>query len=90
MELLAISEIAEKIGMTKGAVKSRLFQREIKPVKYLGMVGFYREDVIDKIKESLPTGKRSPKYGKIRAAIKKANAELAQSGNSTEAAVPRL
>ena len=77
---LTLKEIAEKIGMSQVAVKNRVYKRGIMPYRIVGTVGLYREEDIDKIKEELPTGRRSPKYGKIRSAIGRANDELAQIG----------
>ena len=58
MELLAISET----GLNKTTVKSRLQQRDIKPEKYIGPAGFYKEEALEAILKPLPRGSRSPKY----------------------------
>ena len=77
---IPISQIAQVMGISPNAVKMRLSHRGVKPFGYIGRVGLYREEDIEKIKEPLPTGRRSPKWGKIRPAIQKANDELAQIG----------
>jgi hypothetical protein len=61
---LPISEIAENVGITPTAAKGRIVQRGIKPIGYMGRVGFYAPNVIDEIKDPLSRGKGSPKYGK--------------------------
>jgi hypothetical protein len=78
MELLAISEIAEQLGITPAAAKQRIYKRNIKPIKYFGKAAAYQKEVVDQIKDYLPTGRRSPKYGKIRPIIERVNDELDQ------------
>jgi hypothetical protein len=66
MKGIPIVEIAEKAGMTRVAAKQRIYQRDIKPIGYIGQISLYDEEVIELIKEPLPRGKLSPKWGKKR------------------------
>jgi hypothetical protein len=64
MEGIPISEIAKRIGLSQSAVKMRLFHRGVKPLGYVGPVGLYKEEDIEQIRDALPRGRRSPKWGK--------------------------
>lgn len=65
---ITVVEIAEKTGKSVNAVRLRLQKRAIKPIGYIGMVAYYTSDAVDKVKEFLPSGKASPKWGKNRQA----------------------
>jgi hypothetical protein len=83
---IPISQIAQAMGISPNAVKMRLSHRGIKPFGYIGRVGLYTLEDLDKIKEDLPRGRNSPKYGKVSAAIKQI---IEQVGSSTEPAAPQ-
>jgi hypothetical protein len=66
MEGIPIAEISKRLDISNYAVKMRLSRRGIQPIGYVGTAGLYKEEVIDLIRDILPRGKRSPKWGKDR------------------------
>jgi hypothetical protein len=52
MDGIPASEIARQLGITPEAVKMRFKRRDIKPFKYIGPTGLYKESDIDEIKDA--------------------------------------
>jgi Zn-dependent peptidase ImmA (M78 family) len=52
MEGIPILEIAQKLGISSEAVKMRFHRRGIKPIRYIGSAGLYRESDIDIIRDA--------------------------------------
>jgi hypothetical protein len=60
MEGKPVVEIAQLLGISSDAVKKRFQKKEIKPFRYIGSAGLYRESDIDLIREA-PRGRPRPK-----------------------------
>jgi hypothetical protein len=75
MDGIPASEIAKNLGITPDAVKMRFKRRNIKPFKYVGPTGLYKESDIEAIKDAYlgkhPT-KKKPSGSKPKAKSKKA------------------
>jgi hypothetical protein len=52
MDGIPASEIAKSLGITPDAVKMRFKRRNIKPFKYIGPTGLYKESDIEAIKDA--------------------------------------
>lgn len=76
IEGIPITQMAKALGVSPNAIKLRLSHRGIKPFGYIGRVSLYTVEDWNAIRESLPRGKKSPKYGKISAAVKQAMEQL--------------
>jgi hypothetical protein len=60
MEGKPVVEIAQLLGISSDAVKKRFQKKGIKPSRYIGSAGLYRESDIELIREA-PRGRPRPK-----------------------------
>jgi predicted ArsR family transcriptional regulator len=49
MEGVPVADIANKLGITSDAVKRRFQRLGIKPIRYVGSAGLYRESDVERI-----------------------------------------
>jgi hypothetical protein len=60
MDGIPVVEIAHQLGISSDAVKRRFQRKGIKPFKYIGPPGLYRDNEIELIREA-PRGRPRPK-----------------------------
>jgi hypothetical protein len=60
MDGIPVVEIASQLGISSDAVKRRFQRKGIKPFKYIGPTGLYKESDIELIREA-PRGRPRPK-----------------------------
>ena len=63
MEYMTINEISKLLDISVYTVKGRLIRRNIQPVEYRGVIGYYDSTVIEDLQKELPRGRHSPKWG---------------------------
>jgi hypothetical protein len=60
MDGIPVVEIASQLGISSDAVKRRFQRKGIKPFKYIGPAGLYKESDVELIREA-PRGRPRPK-----------------------------
>jgi len=64
MEGITVLEMAQALGVSSDAIKRRLQRKGIKPFRYIGSAGIYKNDALAVIKDGGKRGRPTPEKTK--------------------------